>query len=137
MNAKNLFKLGVIGLYGMATLALSTLDISPAAAHGERSQEPFLRMRTIQWYDMKWGPETTKVNDFATMTGKFHLAEDWPRAVGKPGRAFFNVGSPSRSKSAGTTPLKSSSKRGFRDVTTCTPWSTSRMRVLSPDRPPG
>ena len=52
-------------------------------------------MRTIQWYDMKWGPETTKVNDFATMTGKFHLAEDWPRAVGKPGRAFFNVGSPS------------------------------------------
>jgi len=29
------------------------------------------------------------------MTGKFHLAEDWPRAVGKPGRAFFNVGSPS------------------------------------------
>ena len=95
MNAKNLFKLGVVGLYGMATLALSTLDISPAAAHGERSQEPFLRMRTIQWYDMKWGPDTTKVNDFATMTGKFHLAEDWPRAVGKPGRAFFNVGSPS------------------------------------------
>ena len=95
MNAKNLFKLGVIGLYGMATLALSTLDISPAAAHGERSQEPFLRMRTIQWYDMKWGPETTKVNDFASMTGKFHLAADWPRAVGQPGRAFFNVGIPS------------------------------------------
>lgn len=96
MNAKNLFKRGVLGLAGMATLALTVaLDISPAAAHGERSQEPFLRMRTIQWYDMKWGPETTKVNDMATMTGKFHLAEDWPRAVGKPGRAFFNVGSPS------------------------------------------
>ena len=96
MNAKNLFKLGVIGLCGMAALAHELmLDIYPAAAHGERSQEPFLRMRTIQWYDMKWGPETTKVNDLATMTGKFHLAEDWPRAVGKPGRAFFNVGSPS------------------------------------------
>ena len=96
MNAKNLLKLGVIGLYGMATLALTlVLDVAPVAAHGERSQEPFLRMRTIQWYDMKWQPVTTKVNDIATMTGKFHLAEDWPRAVGKPTRAFFNVGSPS------------------------------------------
>ena len=96
MNIKNLLKLGVIGLYGMATLALTlVLDVAPVAAHGERSQEPFLRMRTIQWYDMKWEPVTTKVNDIATMTGKFHLAEDWPRAVGKPTRAFFNIGSPS------------------------------------------
>lgn len=100
MKIKNIFKLGVLGLYGaaygVATLALTVaLDVSPVAAHGERSQEPFLRMRTIQWYDMKWGPATTKVNDIATMTGKFHLAEDWPRAVGKPERAFFNVGSPS------------------------------------------
>lgn len=100
MKINNMFKLGVIGLYGVAygvaTLALTVaLDVSPVAAHGERSQEPFLRMRTIQWYDMKWGPETTKVNDIAHMTGKFHLAEDWPRAVGKPERAFFNVGSPS------------------------------------------
>ena len=99
MEAKNLMKRGKQGLAGLcaaAALAMGMLaDIQPAAAHGERSQEPFLRMRTIQWYDMKWGPETTKVNDFAAMTGKFHLAEDWPRAVGKPGRAFFNVGSPS------------------------------------------
>lgn len=100
MKINKMFKLGVIGLYGVAygvaTLALTVaLDVSPVAAHGERSQEPFLRMRSIQWYDMKWGPETTKVNDIAYMTGKFHLAEDWPRAVGKPERAFFNVGSPS------------------------------------------
>lgn len=96
MNARKLIKQSISGLCSVAALGLAlTLDIQPAAAHGERSQEPFLRMRTIQWYDMKWGPETTKVNDFATMTGKFHLAEDWPRAVGKPGRAFFNVGSPS------------------------------------------
>ena len=100
MNLKKIFKLGVIGLYGAAigaaTLALTVVvDVTPVAAHGERSQEPFLRMRTIQWYDMEWGPATTKVNDFASMTGKFHLAEDWPAAVGKPTRAFFNVGSPS------------------------------------------
>ena len=100
MNIKSIFKLGVLGLYGAAIGAASlavtlVVDVAPAAAHGERSQEPFLRMRSIQWYDMKWQPKVTKVNDIATMTGKFHLAEDWPRAVGKPGRAFFNVCSPS------------------------------------------
>ena len=100
MKLKNIFKAGVIGLYGAAVGAASlvltvAVDVSPVAAHGERSQEPFLRMRSIQWYDMKWQPKVTKVNDIATMTGKFHLAEDWPRAVGKPERAFFNVGSPS------------------------------------------
>jgi len=100
MNMKSIFKLGVLGLYGAAIGAASLAlmlgaDVKTASAHGERSQEPFLRMRSIQWYDMKWQPKVTKVNDIATMTGKFHLAEDWPRAVGKPGRAFFNVGSPS------------------------------------------
>ena len=100
MNMKSIFKLGVLGIYGAAigaaSLALTLgADVKTASAHGERSQEPFLRMRSIQWYDMKWQPKVTKVNDIVTMTGKFHLAEDWPRAVGKPGRAFFNVGSPS------------------------------------------
>jgi len=101
MNTKKLFKGCVLGLYGVATLALAlVIDISPVAAHGERSQEPFLRMRSIQWYDMQWGEESkgghaTKVNDIAIMQGKFHLAEDWPAAVGKPHRAFFNIGSPS------------------------------------------
>ena len=101
MNTKKLFKGCVLGLYGVATLALAlVIDISPVAAHGERSQEPFLRMRTIQWYDVEWGEESkggkaTKVNDVAIMQGRFHLAEDWPAAVGKPNRAFFNIGSPS------------------------------------------
>lgn len=100
MNIKNLYKRSVLGLYGVAyaaaTLAMTlVVDIAPVSAHGERSQEPFLRMRTVQWYDMKWGPEVTKVNDMASISGKFHLAEDWPRAASKPERAFFNVGSPS------------------------------------------
>jgi methane/ammonia monooxygenase subunit B len=100
MNIRSIFKVGVLGLYGAAigaaSLALTlAVDVKTAAAHGERSQEPFLRMRTIQWYDLKWQPKVTKVNDIATIKGKFHMAEDWPRAVGKPDRAFFNVGSPS------------------------------------------
>ncbi|ABI60299.1 methane monooxygenase/ammonia monooxygenase subunit B [Nitrosomonas eutropha] len=101
MGIKNLYKRGMMGLCGVAVYAMAaltmtvTLDISTVAAHGERSQEPFLRMRTVQWYDVKWGPEVTKVNENAQITGKFHLAEDWPRAAARPDFAFFNVGSPS------------------------------------------
>ena len=57
MNAKNIFKLCVIGSLGMATLGLTLVFVAPAAAHGERSQEPFLRMRTAQWYDTRWNPQ--------------------------------------------------------------------------------
>ena len=49
MNAKHLIKRGITGLCSVAALGMAlTLDISPAADHDERSQEPFLRMRTIQ-----------------------------------------------------------------------------------------
>jgi methane/ammonia monooxygenase subunit B len=96
MNTKKIIKLCVIGSLGMATLGLTLVfNASPAAAHGERSQEPFLRMRTAQWYDTRWNPQKTAVNDEAILSGKMHIAEDWPRAVVKPNRTFINVGSPS------------------------------------------
>ena len=99
MIAKNVFKLFMTGFCGMVALGFSlVLDVTPAAAHGERSQEPFLRMRTINWYDTQWIGTTgrkTAVNEIATLKGKFHLSTDWPRAVVKPHRTFINVGSPS------------------------------------------
>ena len=52
-------------------------------------------MRTAQWYDTRWNPQKTAVNDEAVLSGKMHIAEDWPRAVVKPNRTFINVGSPS------------------------------------------
>jgi len=96
MNTKNILKFCVIGSVGMATLGLTLMfSASPAVAHGERSQEPFLRMRTAQWYDTRWNPGRTAVNDEAMLSGKMHIAEDWPRAVVRPSRTFINVGSPS------------------------------------------
>ena len=95
MNAKNVFKLWVLGLCGTATLAFTPAFTTPAFAHGERSQEPFLRMRTVNWYDTEWVGKKTAVNDVTALKGKFHLSEDWPRAVVKPNRTFLNVGSPS------------------------------------------
>ena len=34
------------------------------------------------------------VNDEVVITGKFHVAEDWPRGVPKPDATYLNVSSP-------------------------------------------
>lgn len=65
-----------------------------AFAHGERAQEPYLRTRTAQWYDVKWSTDTLNVNDTITITGKFRLFGDWPDAVNKPEIVFVTNGTP-------------------------------------------
>ena len=51
-------------------------------------------MRTIQWYDVMWSKDKLNVNDEVVITGKFHVAEDWPRGVPKPDATYLNVSSP-------------------------------------------
>lgn len=75
--------------------ALTTLPAAtPAAAHGERSQQAFLRMRTLNWYDVKWSKTELNVNDEMELTGKVHVFSGWPQAVARPGESFLNVGEP-------------------------------------------
>lgn len=74
---------------------LLSLTLSPTAqAHGERSQEPFLRMRTIQWYDVKWSTENLAVNETMIVRGKFRVANNWPDTAAKPDVAFLNISLP-------------------------------------------
>ena len=63
-------------------------------AHGERAQEPFLRMRSIQWYDVAWSTDKMKVNDEMAVSGKFRVFHDWPNALTKPEVTFINVATP-------------------------------------------
>lgn len=65
-----------------------------ASAHGEKALEPFIRTRTIQFYDVVWSKPEMRVNDEVTVTGRFHVAEDWPIGVPKPEAAFLNISSP-------------------------------------------
>jgi methane/ammonia monooxygenase subunit B len=83
-------------LSGAAVLALALFAAVPDAAfaHGEKALEPFIRMRTIQWYDVEWSRNRLEVNDPVTITGRFHVAEDWPRSVPKPDAAYLNVAIP-------------------------------------------
>jgi methane/ammonia monooxygenase subunit B len=87
-TTKNLLGVFCLGLFGL-TFAPNTVY-----AHGEKSLEPFIRMRTIQWYDVRWSQDKLRVNDEVVITGKFHVAEDWPRAVPKPDLTYLSVSSP-------------------------------------------
>jgi len=68
--------------------------VQTALAHGEKALEPFIRMRTIQWYDVAWSKQQFKVNEEVAVSGRFHVAEDWPVSVPKPEATFLNVSTP-------------------------------------------
>ncbi len=86
-----LLKILLILLSGLSGLLLLT---PPVSAHGERSLEPFVRMRTVQWYDVKWSANKVEVNDELIITGKVHVAEDWPNSIPKPEAAYLGVIAP-------------------------------------------
>jgi methane/ammonia monooxygenase subunit B len=79
---------------GLVLLVASLGAASDARAHGERNQEPFLRMRTAQWYDVKWSASTANVNDEVTISGKVRLFPDWPSNLPHPDTAFIGNGTP-------------------------------------------
>lgn len=85
-------RITLIGLTGIGLLLV--MSPRPAAAHGERATEPYIRTRTVQWYDVTWSTDALKVNEAVTVKGKFHLLEDWPNAVSKPELVFLSNGSP-------------------------------------------
>ena len=82
-------------LLGIVVCVLTAIAASePVRAHGERNQEPFLRMRTVNFYDVKFSvPDNAKltVNDELTMTGKFRLFNYWPASVAAPGLIYMNA----------------------------------------------
>jgi methane/ammonia monooxygenase subunit B len=76
-------------------LGVTVLYVPLAGAHGEKSQEPFLRMRTIMWYDVQWSTERLGVGEEMAITGKFHIFAEWPtRVVPPPTQAWMNVSVP-------------------------------------------
>jgi methane/ammonia monooxygenase subunit B len=90
-QAGRLFALGLaVGVASVATVA----SVGTAEAHGEKSQAAFLRMRTLNWYDVKWSKTSLNVNEEFEITGKLRIMEAWPVAVQVPDVAFLNVGEP-------------------------------------------
>ena len=74
--------------------AIGLLEAGAAFAHGEKAQEPFLRMRSFLYYDVAWSTEKVQVGEDVTVTGKFHVFEEWPEVLDDPSNAFLNIGIP-------------------------------------------
>ena len=75
--------------------ALWSASAGPVWAHGERTQEPFLRMRSILFYDCQWSKDRLKVNEDMVLSGRFRVFDDWPTDVlGRPDTAYVNTGVP-------------------------------------------
>jgi methane/ammonia monooxygenase subunit B len=86
-----------VGLGGLALLAGAAVLAfgANAWAHGERAQEPSLRLSTIQWYDTQWSRDQIRVNEELTLSGRFHVMANWPLEIPSPaGLSFMNVGVP-------------------------------------------
>jgi len=90
MNTKLQKILMTLGLLGSVYL----MNVGSVMAHGEKALEPFIRMRTIQWYDVHWSKQSFDINEEISVSGKFHVAEDWPIGVPKPEAAFLNISTP-------------------------------------------
>lgn len=80
----------------VSTAAAAVLSVLPqgALAHGERATEPYIRTRTLHWYDVTWSQNKLRVNDTVTVQGKIRLFGDWPDAVSQPHTVFLSNGSP-------------------------------------------
>jgi methane/ammonia monooxygenase subunit B len=77
-----------------ACVAATAFSVGPASAHGEKSQQAFLRMRTLNWYDVQWSKTSLNVNEEMVLSGKVHVFSAWPQAVANPKVSFLNAGEP-------------------------------------------
>lgn len=79
----------------MVLAMLAMVMTSEVLAHGERAQQPGLRMRTIHWFDTQVSTAALKVNETVVIKGKFVPSRWWPEHMKGPGEtAFLNVGVP-------------------------------------------
>ena len=91
-------RLAAVLILGIASTLVFTA--SPASAHGEKSQEAFLRMRTIGWTDISFtggrlenGETYIKQGEFITLKGVAKLMDTWPDtlAAGQPEIGYINI----------------------------------------------
>lgn len=76
-------------------VVLVTLTAAPAFAHGEKAQQPALRMRTVHWFDVDLSTRKLDVNQILVVKGSFIPSLSWPTHVASiEHTAFLNIGVP-------------------------------------------
>ena len=79
----------------LVLVILSLTTAGPAAAHGERTQEAFLRSSTVLLYDVEYSTVELAVGEPLTVTGYLRIMRSWPdRVVGRPETGFLSLAMP-------------------------------------------
>jgi methane/ammonia monooxygenase subunit B len=76
-------------------VVLVTFSATPTYAHGEKAQQPALRMRTVHWFDVDLSTRKLDVNQILVVKGSFVPSLSWPEHVASiEDTAYLNVGVP-------------------------------------------
>ena len=80
----------------VAALLVTVVPASAASAHGEKSQEGFLRMRTVGWTDVHFSGDTVQQGQTVTVTGTVKIMDAWPSSLakGQPNTCFMSMIAP-------------------------------------------
>jgi methane/ammonia monooxygenase subunit B len=84
-------------LWAVLLAGLLVVSTTPAAhAHGEKSQEAFLRMRTVGWVDVKFSQDRIRQGETFTISGTAKIMDTWPTNLSKgaPNTGFLGVIAP-------------------------------------------
>jgi methane/ammonia monooxygenase subunit B len=82
-------------LFAVPLGLLLALFSAPAAfAHGEHSQEPWLRLSTVAFWNTNFSTQTIQQGQEVTITGTAKVLETWPETLPDPKTAFVTVESP-------------------------------------------
>lgn len=75
-------------------LGLVIFSAPAAFAHGEHSQEPWLRLSTVGFWNTTFSAQTIQQGQEVTITGTAKVLETWPKTLPDPETAFIGVESP-------------------------------------------
>ena len=80
----------------VAATLVTVVPATAASAHGEKSQEGFLRMRTVGWTDVHFSGDTVQQGQTVTVTGTVKIMDAWPSSLakGQPNTCFMSMIAP-------------------------------------------
>ena len=79
---------------GAALLGACLGPAAPALAHGERSQQAFLRTQTITFFGVHFSTTHVSVGDRLSISGYFYVDRAWPVSLPDPNVAELTIAAP-------------------------------------------
>lgn len=93
--SRRLLRAGAAALTLFLSVISTLLTAAPAQAHGENTQQAFIRLSTALFYDVEFSTTELAVGEELVITGKVRIMESWPQhTVAPPETAYLTVATP-------------------------------------------